>query len=392
MAENKDKEKKLPVSSLFVSTLLCVAGTCGIGLIEKLQTDRLIGCLVLLTIALSTLMVIIRAEYQNRNLDYDNNEHITRLLFCFIFGCMISFACVFLPVGAWPFVFVFVMLSLFGNQTIGIYASGILLLIPMMLSKADASVYVLYFVSGVFAVYIFGHLKSDFRVGIPLFLVSLCLIVCETAGIILNLNARPDFELFVIPMTNVIVNLILLIGLLKIFSAVVIYRYRGAYLDINDTEADKLAVLRSENKQEYMNSVHIAYFCERIGNKLGLDSEALKCAGYYHRLGKQLKELLENGYFPPAARDILEEYLQKKDSFIRKETAVLCCSEAVVLSITYLLSNSDKHRIDYDKVIDTVFRKLSEDGKFSHCDISMNDMRIMKMTFKEEKLYYDFLC
>ena len=60
-------------------------------------------------------------------------------------------------------------------------------------------------------------------------------------------------------------------------------------------------------------------------------------------------------------------------------------------SVTYMLERGARKQLDYDKLIDTVFHKLTEEGSFDRCDISMRELKTMIRIFKEEKLYYDFL-
>lgn len=85
------------------------------------------------------------------------------------------------------------------------------------------------------------------------------------------------------PAANLVVSGILLLGILKFFSGAVVFRDRVRYLDLNDTENQILAKYRQTDRTEYFQCIHTAYFCERIALKLGLDKDALKCAGLYHK-------------------------------------------------------------------------------------------------------------
>lgn len=98
---------------------------------------------------------------------------------------------------------------------------------------------------------------------------------------------------------------------------------------------------------------------------------------------------MEENDFPPAVKKILGEYWHEKQGYTLPETAVLVCADSVVSSITYLLSR--QQQVDYDKIIDAIFKKLYEDGSFDRCRITLQDLFTMRRIFKEEKLYYDFL-
>ena len=395
MAENK---RECGWKFYLTQVLLIAAGACGmwlLGTVKQTAADRLLGNCVMALFGLAITFFHFNREIQNEKLDYDNGEHVYRFLFCIGMGIAVSFVCGFLPEGGWPFLAVFVMLSLFSNMSTGILAAVVLLLNAVLLTSGTAenaaNIVALYLICGVFSVSLFRHLEKEFKIGIPLFLSLLCLLVCETANIVLVANARPDFEMFVIPVANMIISSILLLGLLKLFSSMVVFKYRVIYLDINDTETPFLVQMKQENRAEYMHCVHTAYFCERLGNRLQLDVDALKSAAYYFKMGEELEAYMEEKQFPPAARAVLLDYKGKKNGVAGKEAAVLLCADTVVSYITYMIQNSQDRKVDYDKVIDAIFKKFHEEGTFHKCDISVKELCIVQQIFKEEKLYYDFL-
>lgn len=390
----EDKKRKIGGPFFLAEGLLLVLGAGGmwlLGSIKKEADDRLLANCVMLVLGLAMTGLQFRRECIYERLEHNNGEHALRFLGCLCVGLLAAFACGFLPVGGWPFLPVFVMLCLFSSMNTGILASSVLLLAAVLLNGASVGVYALYLFSGMFAAVQFGHLEQEFKTGMPLVLSLLFLLVCETANIVLVANARPDFEMFVIPAANLIISGILLLGLLQLFSSTVVYQYRARYLDINDTENPALAQLKQENRREYMHCIHTAYFCERLAKRLSLDVDALKCAAYYYKLGDGLETFEKEKRFPPAVRRILAEYEDRKQGVTQKEAAVLLCADTIVSSVSYMLQKGPDRQVDYDKVIDTIFKKLYEDGSFDRCNITVEELRVMQRTFKEEKLYYDFL-
>lgn len=374
---------------------IIIAGTLGMGVLGRLRQqpdDRLLANCVMMFLVMGVICLHFRREFVYDDLDYDNGEHVFRFFLCLGIGLAVAFACGFLPVSGWPFLMVFVMLALFSNMSAGILSAASLLLVSVLLSGTDAGGFALYFISGVFAVTFFRHLGEDFKIGIPLFLSIFCLLVCETANVVLVANARPDFEMFVIPVVNVIISSILLLGCLKMFSSMVVYRHREKYLDIIDSENPVIARMRERDRDEYMHCVHTTYFCERIGKRLGLEEEALKGAGYYYRLGGELTQMLEDRQFPPNAREILLDYRGREQGVKKKETAVLLCSDLVISAVKQEIEKTgDQGKADFDRVINELFARLFRDKTFDNCDISIGELRTMQQIFKEEKLYYDFL-
>lgn len=396
MAENKPEITWRRLLPEFAAVLLTAAGVTGVCLLRHVSVDKTVGSTVLSVIGAAILGMHLRQSYLNRELDYDNAKHYLRFWVCYLIGLAGSLACAFLPSGGWPYQAVFVMLSLFGNMSTGILAGSVLLAVSVLVSGAGAEIFLLYFLSGLFAVTLFRRLEDNFKIGIRLFLSLFCLLLCETAGIVLPANERPDLESFVIPISNIVISGILLLGLLKLFSSLVIYQYRERYLELNDTENEMLSEYRNTCREEYMHSIHTAYFCERIADRLSLREEALKCAGYYHKLGETHPEILEEQKFPPQVQRILTEYFayvgsKQKKPVLDKETAVLVCSETVMHMIQYLLSKSQDKALNYDYIIDSVFKHFYETETFLQCNITLGELKIMQDIFKEEKLYYDFL-
>ncbi|MCM1063393.1 MAG: hypothetical protein NC420_02795 [Eubacterium sp.] len=365
-------------------------GVLLIGLIRRTDPDRLLSELVMTVAGLAVIGFQMRQEYVKGKLDYNNGKYPFRFWLCVCIGLAVAFACVFLPASGWPFLTVFVMLALFSNMSTGILASCVLLMISVILSGVPMNYYALYLISGCFAASLFQHLEIDFTIGMPLTLSILCLLICETANVVLLANARPDAEMFLVPAANIIINAILLVGGLRLFSSMVIYQYRVNYLEINDTSNPALVRFKEESRDDYFISIHAAHFCDLICKKIGMDENMLKCAAYYHRMGDELPKLMVRKHFPPKLREILMEY-KKNEPPKNKETAILACSDMVVSSITQMLRENGDEPIDYKAFIDDMFRKLVNSGYFWQCDISMREYKIMHQIFREEKMYYDFL-
>ena len=303
----------------------------------------------------------------------------------------------------WVLPLVFILLNLFitpryqitlrTGRVLQVYIVMSIALLFLMIATLwgqSVGIFFLYFISGVFAACLFQHLEQEFAIGIPLFLSLFCLLLCETANVVLLANEHLSLEQFLVPAANLIVSGILLLGILKIFSGTVVFRDRVKYLELNDTENQVLVKYREEDRSEYFLCVHTAYFCERIANKLELDRDALKCAGLYHRKGWDLMQETPDMKFPAGASEILEEYKGTR-KYKKAETAVLYCSDAVVSAILLLLQKEPEKKPDYEQVIDRIFERIREKGIFSECDLSLRGWNRMQKIFKEEKLYYDFL-
>ena len=103
-----------------------------------------------------------------------------------------------------------------------------------------------------------------------------------------------------------------------------------------------------------------------------------------------MNAILEENQFPQRVKEVLKEYLDKSEIIRSKETVVLLFSDTVISSISYLFSKDPKIQLDYEKIIESIFKKRIESGVIEHSDLSF-ELTQIKKGLVEEKLYYDFL-
>ncbi len=399
MEENKDTQG---LKTFFVSAaifFITISGTALCSFLFGTESEMILRNSVVVGLCAGIVLFLMAQAKESDLYDYDNQEYYGRFLLCYLIGLLIAMVCGKLPAGGWPFVPIFVLLALFSNSLIGICAGSTLLILSVMLSGAEIGIFLLYFVSGIAAVCVFRGLDENYKVGVPIIVSLVVLTVNIMAEIILFDNVRLNFEIFMIPMINVVLTCILLLVILKIFSYFVIYKYRERYMEINDPECPLLVQLKDKSREEYYKAVHTAYLSDKIAKKLGFDDKVAKAGGYYHRIGclkgeNSWESVLEIGQeyrFPPEVLAVLREYLENASKIIHKETAVIYFAEAVVNSILLLIAKDSDAKLDYDQIIDTVFKKKQENSRFQECCLTVGELNQMKKIFKEEKLYYDFL-
>ena len=383
-----------------VFTLVYALLLTGSGFFFGRDTAELIQLAVFSLIIGGTVSLCIRKYYPISETDPDiSKASRKRFLIVVFISMLLSVLFSTFPNTVWVFVPIFVVLSLFSTPAIGIIVSALLLAGTILVSGCGVIVFFVYLVSGVFSVMVFLPLGSEMRFALPAFLSSLSLVVCEMCGIILTINSRPEIQLFYLPLVNCLIGLIVIYSAFRCYSSLIMYRYSDLYQTLCDTESEMLLGLKSEDPKKYMISLHTAYFCDRIAVSLGLDTDIVKCAGYYHELTPSEKNAREDFYddmhFTNALRYILDEYTyyikNPGISLSSKEAAVLVCSKTVVMAVMAVFEKDKDADIDTSKLTDAVFERFIRKGTFDKCDITFSDISEMKKIFKEEKLYYDFL-
>ncbi len=395
-AENKKKEPVYLVNSILVviTVLLVTAG----GFLKHAGGAELLRNAILAGTGAFLTCFLFLSEKDRLSEKNASPARTSRFAISYGICLAVSLCCAFLPPAGWPFLVIFVMMSLFCGFLPGICGGISFLTFSVLLAGADISIFALYVLTGLLGACLFSRLDEKYRIALPLFVSLSFLFAAETACVVLFANETLKWELFLIPALNVIISLILLLILLKVYSGMEIFKYRIKYLEINDQEFELLVNIKEKDKNAYYRAVHAAYFSERIAQALSLDADAAKTAAYYANAGilyKEPEKDLEKEFvsygFPPYARQLLRELTGKNTGIRHKEAAVVYMADAVISSVLYLFEKKQDTKTDYAAVIETVFQKKWESGSLKNSELTFAEWNRMKKIFKEEKLYYDFL-
>lgn len=397
-------EKKDHISRIFQEIVLFVLTGVGTGLAAWLYKKPVIEISGIVILVLPGICGVIFSMEQSVETDaflFDNRFHLWRFTVLYLISLAGSLVFPLLPEGGWPYLAVFIGLMLFSNQTIGIFAGTVLLIITRMLHGGPECcvIFFVYFVGGLVGIIVFSYVNTSFKVGLPLVISLMVQMVCLSVQEVLYVNEQLKMQMFMIPAVNLLVCLILLLVILKYFSFSIVYKNQDLYMDINDPECTLLVELKSVSKEEYYHAVHTAYLCDRIAKRLNLDDAVVKACGYYHRIGilkgentwENLQLIMEENHFPQRVREILKEYVDRTELMISKETIVLLFSDTIISSINYLFSKDPQIQINYPKVIEGIFKKRIESGVIDRSNLTFGELQEMKEILVEEKLYYDFL-
>ena len=397
-----EKNKKQTIKRiLFFGLMFAASGVIAWGgsLLYGKNTEILIRNIVMILAGTGIVIFSYTLEEINHRFIYRNEGKYMRFAAMYLFSLAASVLLPYLPVTGWPFLVLFVLLGVFSDDVTGLAAGSVCLLLSVNVAGSSFSVFWLYFISGAAGILVFSTLNEEFKVGLPMFISLAILMLCLTANVILLSQEPLSAAQFTIPGINLIVCCILLLVSLKIFSTAVIHRNREKYMEINDPEFPLLVQLKDMSKEEYYHAVHTAYLSDRIARRLGLDDAAAKACAYYHRIGilkgentwANVSSICSEYHFPANTRKILKEYVDGSEKIVSKETIVVLFADTIVSSILYLLEKDPKAELDYEQIIDTVFRSKLETDELWENEISLAQIRAMQKIFVEEKLYYDFL-
>ncbi|MCM1254021.1 MAG: hypothetical protein NC321_14475 [Clostridium sp.] len=408
MEENNTKQeaklvKKQKIMKILMPVIMFLAAgaVAGLGsLLYRQETQEIICNIIMVMLGTGIVIFALKASEVYGLYYYDHDDDYRRFTLFYLAGLLLSVLFPLLPASGWPFLIIFVILSLFSNSIAGLAAGSVCLMLSVLLADTGGCrEFVLYFFSGLVGIMVFSRLNETFKIGLPTFISLIALALCLSANILLFEQERFSLSQYMFVAINIMLNFILLLVALKIFSNSVIHRDQDKYMDINDPEYPLLVQLKELNKDEYYHAVHTAYLGDRIAKRLGLNDVVIKACGYYHRIGilkgentwENVEAICKEYHIPPDTRKILKEYTDPATKVTAKETAVLLFTDCIVTSIFQLFAKDPKAELDYEKIIDTIFKTKLESGELNDSDISIAQIREMKKIFGEEKLYYDFL-
>lgn len=332
---------------------------------------------------------------------YDNYYRKSR--FIVVFAGMVVLSCVLslVPNEFWPYMSLFVILALFSNSEIGMIAGISFTTISVMLEENGSyGELFMYVLAGAVAIALFRDLKETTAIGVPVFISLLMQAVLIIAYNVLFQNRTFSINILILPILNLMLNLIILLVFLNMFGVYVIRKSNDMYMEINDVAYPLLVKLKEKDKDEYFRAIHTGYLAERIALGLGFNDRAVKACAYYHRIGvldgglkwADVEHYYVDNNFPIEAVEFLHEYIEPPKGAVKsKEALAVQLSETVIASIMYLIKQNKDAKIDYDKLIDNLFDKKEASGELKDYAVTFIEYDRMRAILKKEKLYYDFL-
>lgn len=399
----EDREKYLHLRSVFINIVLFLVTLVVVSVSSFLYTKdavQIIRNAVISCICLGTIIFLLNQASINHSYQEDNEEHPLRFTICFLIGVFLSVLLPILPTTGWPYVAVFITLTLFSNLLVGIVSSSYLLMVSVLLSgNADINTFCLYFVSGIICSILFQKLDDDFKTGYPLMISVMIIILCEMANAVLFINETLHWELLIIPAVNVVVSSILILIILKLYGQLVIFKFRERFLIINDSECPLMVELKEKQPDLYIHTVHVAYLSDKLATAIGLECQYVKTMAYYYKIGtlkgeptfENAMEMIEDYDFPPVTYDYLKDVIENTLCPATKEAFVVLIADMMISSVEFLYAKNPNKEIQYEQVIGTLLKKKIESAFPQKCGITYGEVETIKQVLLEEKLYYDFL-
>ncbi|MBR4832105.1 MAG: hypothetical protein IKZ97_05725 [Butyrivibrio sp.] len=402
MANENSSDKKIKLLYLTMIVLTGVIVFAFSYATDKSYEAILRNTIVSLMMSGTVIFMLFDAASRGRDgFTFDNFDRRNRFVIVYMACLIFSLALSLVPNQLWPYLAIFVMLALFSNSEIGLVTGTIFVSLSVMLEESGGySELFMYILAGTVAIAMFRDLKENSSIGLPTFVSLFMQAVLLIAFNVLFLNRTFSINLLMLPMLNLMLNLIILLLLLNIFGVYVLRRSNDMYMEINDPEFPLLVSLKEKNKDEYYRAIHTAYLAERIAMGLGLNARAAKTCSYYHRVGapegqlkwEDVKHYYDENNFPLEAKELLHEYTESQKGVVKsKESLAVMLSETVIASIMYLIKKDKDVKIDYDKLIDSVLDKKITEGQLKDFDVTFSEFDSMRKILKKENLYYDFL-
>lgn len=355
---------------------------------------QMVHLFVLLSI-LAGFVFFLVSEKENENLQF----HMKWFLQGYLSGVLGLLLFPFLPQEAWPFPVIALILVLNSDPVLAIFAYALFLAGTVIITNAGIAIFMLYFIAGLAAILFFSKVDKEYKIGIPLFLSVSVMVMMLTANIMSVADPIRKTEVFLIPLINIFVTVLLSLLYLKFYSFGRIHKYREKYMEINDQEYKLIVSLKESSRENYFHAIHTSYFCDKAVNLIGGDKDLSRALGYYHRLQDYIGiksteesiEILQQYEFPPELIQTLIHYQKPDKSIIDKEETIVYFADAVISAVMYLIKKNPETELNYDKIVRAIFQKKLESNCLKNCSLTLEEVYLLETMFMKEKLYYDFL-
>ena len=355
---------------------------------------QMVHLFVLLSI-LAGFVFFLVSEKENENLQF----HMKWFLQGYLSGVLGLLLFPFLPQEAWPFPVIALILVLNSDTVLAIFAYALFLAGTVIITNAGIAIFMLYFIAGLATILFFSKVDKEYRIGIPLFLSVSVMVMMLTANIMSVADPIRKTEVFLIPLINIFVTVLLSLLYLKYYSFGRIHKYREKYMEINDQEYKLIVSLKEASRENYFHAIHTSYFCDKAVNLIGGDKDLSRALGYYHRLQDYIGiksteesiEILQQYEFPPELIQTLIHYQKPDKSIIDKEETIVYFADAVISAVMYLIKKNPETELNYDKIVHAIFQKKLESNCLKNCSLTLEEVYLLETMFVKEKLYYDFL-
>lgn len=360
---------------------------------------KLLAFFVVLIFGISATVYSLLFGKIHHTLDYDNEKHIGRFLFCFFAFLLVSLGLAFLPVTIWPLPVMVLCVTLFSNQITGLLSAGVFTAVSTMAAGKSMYEFALYFSVCAVTVLVFYGIDESVRLGLPIFIDISAIAVIEAALLFLANGKHIRTDTLILAVVNLIFCTLLEIIVLKLFCSTVIFKNRDRYLIINDTEYLVMKEAKEKNKNVYMRAVHTAYLTDKLSHALGITSPEVKTASYYFRIADAFENRNENYYtglcqenqFPKAAKELILECIDQKNGIHSKEACIVLLADAMISQVMELFQEKLSDKPDYEKIVRELLFEKAKNKYFDSCDISIRELKMIENTLIKENLYYDFL-
>ncbi len=319
------------------------------------------------------------------------------------FFALISSAQAFLPDLILPIASLAVIMCFFVSPNTGISSVILFSTMPYLVTDHSFEYFLFYTATGIIAVTLMYTKRKTGKYVEVLVVFMLIYIMLYTALIILK-RMSINADIIILPAVGLILDLVIM----KVAG----YRYytnvekkkEELYKRIVDPEYPLLMRLKKENRKEYKTAIHTAHFTELFAQKFGYDKVIMKGLGFYHRIGvlegdrtslafRTVKTATYEG-FPEELVGYLKEYGEVDGkSRVSPEVSICLITHHVISGLIKEYSKDKDADVDMNQFVDKVILKLFSGGGalLKHSLIPYDDLEQIRKTFKEEKIYYDFL-
>ncbi|MBR5422339.1 MAG: hypothetical protein IK115_14460 [Lachnospiraceae bacterium] len=369
-----------------IVTVLSYFARCSYGEMLKRALSAVLGVMIYL--------FTYEQEFRLKRFFVNSSLYPFRGEFIYILLLPVSALLSLLPITAWPYPFIFTLLSVLSGPLTGIAGGAVLLIISTTLAGATSGAFLLYFLAALLSVVIFSDTEKAYSSRLPLLAQTFIYVFLLSCILFFHVPGEFSLSQILIPLSNAVINAFLMLSLIHFMNVRHLEKRKKEYSFINDQTAPLMELCRSEEPALYMRSVHVSHFTTVLAKSLGADMYLCRGGGYYERLrdfpgmpksSEELTGRMVKAGFPLDLRELILQGDRKP--FASVEAMIVTLSGRLVDDLLHLKSEGRDVTKLWPDLVNRRLKELYLSDALERLDLSFAGFAGMEKALLAEKKY-----
>lgn len=381
----------LPILGMLLSAVAASGILC---YINRIEIDKTI-CILFVILGFMPIIVF-ELEYERNRKMIGNNIQTTygRVAKGFLICCILMVVISFMPAFFRPVLLLPLIMSAFGNETLGITIGLFINVLLTMTTGTNYNELLAYIIMVIIAGVLAKALKNQsYRLNIGIIFVFVCILFPNLFYYLAN--EEIDLTNLLICVFNGLIIAIYSIAFYPKEKEVTEDEIVHFYDHILEYDYVQVREVRAYSVSEYRHAKKVSEIAYLYAKKLNFNAELVRAAGFYYRLGRwEGNSAVESGIqkakelcFPEELIQILSEYNGEEKLPSTPESALVHIIDGLLIKLELLEKEVGTSQWNREVLIYQTLNDFSTAGMYDESGLSINAfIKIREWLAKEEML------